>query len=217
MTPPDFDPNQIANIQASQGLPNVYQQNPNQMMQPNTQSMMGSGASTGGKAGSLLGALYNYRQLRKRRRRGVIDITPDEVKDIAAETGARANTAKVSNYNTRLGQINTGQSALLNRARNTARTAGELTNAAVASERLAGEQRQQLEREGAQTQSQNRGLNMSAREQIGQYKLQSKQNYDRDIAAYKEAIAKNAGNFINSVEQDNQNAKAMLGRMFLGV
>ncbi len=148
----------------------------------------------------MAGAIYNMIQLRKRRKRGVIDITPDEVKDIAAETGARANTAKVSNYNTRLGQINAGQSSLLQRVRNTARTAGELTNAAVASERIAGDQRAQLEREGAQTQSMNRQSNMTARQNVANFKKLAQDQYNADIAAYKEAIGKNIGNALNSAE-----------------
>lgn len=148
-------------------------------------------ASIGSGVAALGAAAYNYLQMRKRKRRGILDITPQPIKDIAAETGQRARTAKVANFNDRMGQINQGQTGVLNAASKASQTGSQFLQAALSAERIAANQRAALGQEGLQSQSRNRQDNMAARQQVANFQDLARQQYNADIAAYKEAMMRN--------------------------
>ena len=158
-------------------------------------------------------AVYNYLQMRKRKRRGILDITPQPIKDIAAETGQRARTAKVANFNDRLGQINQGQTGVLNAASKASQTGSQFLQAALSAERIAANQRAALGQEGLQSQSRNRQDNMAARQQVANFENLAREQYNADIAAYKEAMLRNINTAANNAYINNQNAKSSLMKL----
>lgn len=175
-----------------------------QAMQGIQQTAPGVTSGQAGIVGSLGSAIYNKVMLDRRKKRGVQDITPASLRDVIAESGMRANSGRVSNFNERLGQINVGQTGFLQNAAKTATSPQQLQQMLVAGERGAGAQRMQLGAEGAASQRDWQRQNQGYRLQKAEFEKLAQDQYNQDVAAYRNAIWQNINNAVNAGGQMKQ-------------
>jgi hypothetical protein len=149
-------------------------------------------------AGPAAAAISNYRGMKKRERGGVKDITPQPLKDLMAESKMRVGTARVSNYNERLNQIQQSESDALDNAAATATSPAQLQAMALRIKRSSDMAKNQLGAEGAERQSRERSVDQGLRLQDANFKRIAQQEYDADIAAYRNAMWQNINRGVNA-------------------
>jgi hypothetical protein len=158
-------------------------------------------AGGAGVLGSTAGAIQNAVMLKRRKKQGVLDITPTPIKDIIQESGMKARSGQVSNAAARMGRINQGESSFLNKAIQSATSPLQAQQMLVSAKRMSDDQKMQLENQGLQQQQNYEGTNRQFRSKDAEYKALAQNQYNTDIAAYRNAMWSNINNAVNSGAQ----------------
>lgn len=158
-------------------------------------------AGAAGVLGSSASAIQNAVMLKRRKKQGVLDITPTPIKDIIQESGMKARSGKVSNDAARMGRINQGESSFLNKAIQSATSPLQAQQMLVSAKRMSDDQKMQLENQGLQQQQNYEGTNRQFRSKDAEYKALAQNQYNTDIAAYRNAMWSNINNAVNSGAQ----------------
>jgi len=154
-----------------------------------------------GILGSTAGAIENAVMLKRRKKAGVLDITPTPIKDIIQETGMKVRSGKLSNEAARIGRINQGESNFLNKAIQSATSPQQVQQMLVSAKRMSDDQKMQLENQGLQQQQNYEGTNRQFRSKDAEYKALAQNQYNSDVAAYRNAMWTNINNAVNSGAQ----------------
>jgi len=158
-------------------------------------------AGAAGVLGSSAGAIQNAVMLKRRKKQGVLDITPTPIKDIIQETGMKARSGQVANAAARMGRINQGESSFLNKAIQSATSPQQVQQMLVSGKRMSDDQKMQLENQGLQQQQNYEGTNRQFRSKDAEYKALAQNQYNSDVAAYRNAMWSNINNAVNSGAQ----------------
>jgi hypothetical protein len=169
---------------------------------PTGPSKTGFGIAGGANVvGSTVGAIQAQRALNQRRKRGVLDLRPDELKSMLGEYALKANSTQLPNYNRAVSNINATQAQATGDAALAATSPDQLQAMIAKNARVAGGQKMQLDQAGVELQRQNKAIQRQLMGQSGQYRDRARQEYNTDISSLRNAVWSNINNAVNSAAQ----------------
>ena len=159
-------------------------------------AMAGASGSTG-LIGPIAGAISAQRALNKRKRQGVLDTRPDELRSQMGKYALSSSSTRVPNYNRAIANIDATQAQAAGDAALAATNPAQLQAMIRKNAMVAGGQKMGLDQAGVEMQRRNEAINNELLRLSGQYKDKDQASYNTDIASLRNAVWANINTAAN--------------------